>query len=1136
MSSHKTLLDCLLCTLSRLAIYFLYAGSSLTKLFAAIVLNTFIAAYCCHDKTGTYCVEFCTLDNIVIGISRQGLSLCLRNVIFVEPCPANYHIMQLSERSRLVVQWKSVQNVRILLRLFSFGIEIDSVTANYYLVDEEDWGTLSFLQKKASDHQSKTSEHCADIDCSKNSDCFISSSFVSTEFNAKTEQVYGNATPMHSSILDVCGTFLKGLCVTCRHVNLRQKFAGKESPTDCYRSDRQKSLPQRRKLLNATGHFLHLRFDATNKAVFEMANVAIELTSEAETATNFAELQFSEPLLLSFDTDHNAAAVHFEDRDSGRIVGRLASCFVVATNEWIEQVIQRQGGFSAPVVDEEQHCKVKESHVTTHFTLNVCVTVQLIIETVAKNQIHCCVKCLEADYSTMADCRRVDVKVEHVSLALRSVFEETTETNIGEQGTESLLLTAGDVEVEICRRNGKLKRIEAVLSDGAAIQHCRQIGAVRCTNDDSWCVRCSNIDQDNYDPMLIFQIAKNTSLVWTVGKPHRLSLHFEAFSAQKQLQNSHISGSFGAVTAHRFVLFLSAIVRDLLDTLLPNRLFVPGLAEARSKLHARTDLPDAAALARPQYDTNDKYVLQPSLLLVVSLARNTSCIVELCLHDCQFASECTLYFETKRFDWSLFNLPNSVEQFCTNLLHSSCAVDCSNLALRDGVVGSHWSQIIRFNKPLQIRLVQKVRYLPTMQTLKKLRVRNGGPTFLDRRSDTYQSQVVANVHEATLRFLVDYYKQLTNHNTAACQTPDKTKTMSLTSTETWRGEALVRWTLQVCPFALCVSYKPVLRGSSLLRTTFLDLPNVPNIPLSNAHIRLCALEPTKDLYFDCFDKAVRHYFDKCFPQIQSLLLSASSALPVVQPVVETARDFAKDVRSPSRSWSQTAARVAGNVVYGSTKLSVATYKVAQSTDRWLEKRQKKLSEPCPQQKTEHKKSYHAHSCPDHFCASPLNMHDAYDGEIGDTSSGVINEEHSVREDYLPTVEPRLSSRKSKPIPIVNNSAQQPTRRASRSVSMYANQPTSFNSGLRETADLLQENAQEMFSAAVLEPKRVFRRTGGSWSHGATAALYGLPRIVARTASGVSAAGIKMGHGLSNSIDKEKGEERKKKWKHISHRK
>ncbi len=233
------------------------------------------------------------------------------------------------------------------------------------------------------------------------------------------------------------------------------------------------------------------------------------------------------------------------------------------------------------------------------------------------------------------------------------------------------------------------------------------------------------------------------------------------------------------------------------------------------------------------------------------------------------------------------------------------------------------------------------------------------------------------------------------------------------------------------------------------------------------------------------------YFSSCLPQLESILLSASKALPLIQPIVLTATDLASDLTNSDRTWKQTAARVTSNVVYSGTKLSVAAYKMARSTDRWLAKKQK----------------------------SHLKEFSIMKSQTENEDQGPL----TLTEEDFPDAQEKNFTVQKNCLP-----------KQEENISIYANQPRTVKRALSDGAAILQENVEIAFSALVTEPKKAFKH--GSWKNGAAAALYGLPRAITRSATGLTGATVKLGHGLSNSIDEEKYQQRHNKWKSESYTK
>jgi len=275
------------------------------------------------------------------------------------------------------------------------------------------------------------------------------------------------------------------------------------------------------------------------------------------------------------------------------------------------------------------------------------------------------------------------------------------------------------------------------------------------------------------------------------------------------------------------------------------------------------------------------------------------------------------------------------------------------------------------------------------------------------------------------------------------------------------------------------------------------------------------------------------------PQFEFLLLSLSASLPVVQPIVQTATDLLSDLANPRRTWKQTASRVAGNVMYGGTKLSVATYKVARSADRWLAKKQnhrsQSVSASCPTN------SFHsANDCAHSFTLQKSLADFVVDDDYVAKRQSELEEIVFSNGDELDDVDDvsEVSDSDSETATDVFGNKlifdEEKNRIDKEPVSIYANQPHSVTKGLRDGGTVLQENIQIAFDALVCEPQRAYKENGGSWRRGATAALYGIPRAILRSATGISGATVKIGHGISNAVDKEKFKQREKKWKSQSY--
>ena len=542
---------------------------------------------------------------------------------------------------------------------------------------------------------------------------------------------------------------------------------------------------------------------------------------------------------------------------------------------------------------------------------------------------------------------------------------------------------------------------------------------------------------------------------------------------------THLKVTGEASLINRLTEYLSAVMRDLLDTILPNRLFIPGLAEARLEYHQRTDLPLSA-----EKDQKNKQDLpqQTAMLLSVAFAPSTCCRVEILLNNSHtLTSFSVLALDITSLEACFFALPSNIKQFCDKTLTCSYAINIENVTLQDSVEGSHWRHAFRSISPAEIRYIQKITYLPTMLCEKKLGFYNNGEKL----------RFEAHLHEVFLRFIIDYCKEIISKDNPK-ETGEK-----VTTKET------VCWSLRFAPLALSISYKPATSHGSLVNSRFFDT-SVPNISLSNATVSFKPYQ--SDLSHASFGAAMSDYFKLCFPQLEIILLSASKALPVIQPIVLTATELASDLTNKNRTWRQTAARVTSNVVYGGTKLSVAAYKVARSTDRWLAKKQKSHLNAIVSQTRQ---------------SSSDSVDDDNDDYV--QNNDIVQAPLTMIENY---VEEKIPIKKISTLPKNSNDDE--------NISIYANQPHSIRRALSDGAAMIQENAEIAFSALVTEPKRAFKY--GTWQQGAVATLYGLPRAITRSATGLSGATVKLGHGFSNSIDKEKYKQRHNKWKSESYAK
>lgn len=1288
--------------LSAGCIYVVYGTLVAVRYLFAALLNTIIVARLCDDNSQTCIIERVQPDEISLCIRQRRICLWLRKITFNASCPLTYKVVQLSSNV-LVVQVCQLKNIVINLHCGGFALSVDSLDVQYYIINEPQlesgWGKLDFLhktlQRREQQHQERqmeASEFCVLSGAEQET---ILSSFAnntnavaaalgqedpfmrhcvaeskatarrSSNTSHKNESGYygkgggDNHRGTLRGISELLLRVMRSSSVSLMHTIVRQQDIGIQNATNLK--------------LNFDSHKARCFFDEKNRLVLQLANLVVALSQtiiakddndvqvwqQQNGCKNVAHLHFTKTLSLLADFLQNSAQIAFADDDDdakqGQVRLNLASSFVSSMKNWTRQFEKDNNNRPA---DRQQATppnnnvnslpkgvtKPTETHQNT-FKLDVRITIQIIINTVNRNSVRCCVKDAHLCYDTATDERKFCLRAEHIGISVERRCTSKKDTggsnnqNDRERQFEALLFSVGAPECNVLVHGARAFSVHFLFGQEGRLEHRRatfpsedgndaQSGRNASTTEESLCCsdrlrQCGKNIPGN--KKLHLAIDSKTEIFWHTLDAKRITILFA--DNQALASSAHLRGSFDASSLNCCLSFVSCVARDLLDTLLPNRLYVPGLAEARREYHTRTDEPAAAVLPKNQTQEEASKPNQPLLFLVLSLAKS-GCKLQLTLRDDRSRSNCTLQTHVERFDWSIFSLPASTSQFCANMLTASWAVDFSDVVILDGVVGSHWNETLRVSTPLRVRIVQKTRYLPALQSEKKIKIysasssNNGG----DRSRSSGKSdnivvhenqdniEIVANVHEATLRFLIHYYKQVAITEYATCSrsrsststsTPSPKRSTARTGNKKvspsrtcyyYRSEsdmhnnsnnfsgktAEILWSLGIAQISFRVSYKPQTNRSGIQHSTFLDLQNVPNLPLSNARIKLGAYAgpaaaggDNVAAAFTSLPEALQDYFRKCCPQIESLLLSASGALPIVQPIVQTATDLAHDLRNPGRSWSQTAARVASNVVYGTTKISVATYKAAKSTDRWLAKRQKRLSES---QKTNLATTgfgiggsdVRAHSCPNDFCPSPLTVSAATTPKQSptstpDSSSLVVSAVNTVTlpqawptlmEDYCEKEsketfadndddddkvlqhtneqendgedKPVNTVRQSAPIPIA--SQRKSARQSKDSVSIYANQPTSFHRGVGQSVDILRESAEELFSATILEPRRVYRKTGGSWKRGATAALYGLPRVLTQSATGLSSATVKIGHGISNSIDKEKCDERQKKWK------
>ena len=652
-------------------------------------------------------------------------------------------------------------------------------------------------------------------------------------------------------------------------------------------------------------------------------------------------------------------------------------------------------------------------------------------------------------------------------------------------------------------------------------------------------------------------------------------------------------------------------VTSLLNTFAADRHFIPGLADARQTLHKRTDFSKSDVQRRQTRRTSSVgnrgsgiAKQHNEVIAVISLQEKSTLTVSICLRldhtaaatagtdisagvDGSNDSHVSIQVSVSKFHFSLFSLPRTLDQFLCATLANSLALDISELSIRDSVKGSHWKDAIRLDSDLlRVRLSNRQQYLPHRIAFRKLRI-----------YDTAETGIVltGNVHGAFVRFMVDFVAHAKAHRTTQASTQE-----SGSKRESSDEKQQQRWSLQVVPVTGTLSYKPITRqrGEKTSRHSALHLA-AQNVPLKNVSVNF---EPynVRNVAHASVLALFETYARQCAPQLEQLLLSASISLPGVQPIVQTAIDLFDDISNPNRTWKQTAARVAGNVVYGTSKLSVATYKVAKNTDRWLERQQNKISQAAlaeedltaivpmegrrqatapidvpPRHATDiididqtneiadceflaTTRHTNAHSYPlrsivprhETLSASSSLPQGHYGGEYhqdyredGDSCSATesgsgetlfCDTETTLLEDYTGTQMPKsVSTFSAVATKEPSETGTSVRARRPRAQSLYTKQPRSFNKGLVESAEMLKDGAQSVLNATMFEPrralrgsnrKRAFKRTAKS------ALLFGLPRVVTASVASVSGATVKVAHGFCNSVDKERGNEQKGKWK------
>ena len=789
-----------------------------------------------------------------------------------------------------------------------------------------------------------------------------------------------------------------------------------------------------------------------NKHCF-IASVANFSASLSTNVTTLAKLYFDEKLTVQISSTLSDVDVAF-DSCTAHVQLQLACSFAKALHEWR---LQNHTSLTNAAVSE--HNNVPSYRSFSHslslsptspsafffrFSLLVCAKVQL--QTAAGNSIIFQASQLAVQYDAQKHTHQVCFSV----AAIQASIEEH---RLQEQVHLKLFAALGSV---VYHRNGVWSG-DCELTRGAQFQHvCR-----------SESVLCALID-------------RGLRIYWSNTTKNTITFALADNSA------AHLTAEIEAKSLKNCIGFFNRVVRDALDCILPNRLFVPGLAAARKTLHERTDKVAAAWL--PKKETCDEAV-QPNCLFVCKMTDNCKFLCHLVLID--GASQCDWRLCANRLSLAMFELPRSFEQFCQSMLASSFALDIESLTVQDGVVESHWLNAVQLQTPTLLRIIQKVQYLPTLVVEKKMRIY--------RRSHA-PIEIHANIHEALFAFLKEFCSNASSDSDGRNA-----------------GDNISRWHLQIADVNAVISYKP-----QSIQSQFLGIANVPNLPLTDARLRLHAHVTRADnRTMHSLSSCFGDYIATCAPQLKTLLFAAGTALPIVQPIVQTATDLANDLKDRDRTWSQTFQRTAGNLMYAGAKIGVASYKLAENTDRWLAKKQRRQTQQL------------ALSCPEIAATTssvPIEDNEAFTDEQDDlpTPSSLVD---SIIEDYEPN---ECRSPPSKPIPIVRRKAKgqrnaNPTQTQS-CPSMYSNQPSTFGQGYRQSVVICREAAEAAMDAVVFAPIATYKQNNGSLGKSARAAAYGAPRVAAKTVSAIGGTIAKFGHAASNKLDKEKAKARIGKWK------
>ena len=571
-------------------------------------------------------------------------------------------------------------------------------------------------------------------------------------------------------------------------------------------------------------------------------------------------------------------------------------------------------------------------------------------------------------------------------------------------------------------------------------------------------------------------------------------------------KKTHLRVCGAAERLQDFFVHIDCVTQDILDSILPNRAFIPGLAEARLDYHKKTDVP----LSVEENNIFFQACLPDQTRIFLSVTLETNCNVEMVLcSNHSTNSYATLYMQISSVEACFFALPKTIQEFCQPNLTSTLAIDITQLAIEDSVENSHWRHAVFCKDTIQIRYLQKLSYLPTLRCEKKIGFHGKKLRF------------EANIHESCLRFMIDYVKTIFTQDKPNANNGSKEK-----------GSNNNIVFLRMSPLTLTLSYKPMTSHGTIVYTTFCN-SRIPNIFLSGAKVILKAYRDYNCLCLHTtFSEAMKDYFSCCVPQLESIVLSASKALPLIQPIVVTATDLVSDLKSKDRTWTETAARVTSNILYGSTKISVAAYKLSRSTDRWLEKKQKSHLNKIVAKRSNKEKLQDNDN--DSSQVEEQDDDDNNDDDDDDIADKIIddkapraqkniffNKKNDAKKNFQPRSQAPQPQAPQVPQPQDN-------------ISIYANQPQTFKDGLSDGSTILQDNIQIAINALVKTPKQALNC--GTWQQGAVSALYGIPRALTRSVTGLSGATVKLGHGLSNAIDEKKYKNRHRKWKSESYKK